>query len=128
LKRAGMPSWLAPVFPLAISETRIAAAEGANATAATPLRLALSRILARLEGMEGEGYRRLISYLRGLEAEAVRGEARALAEAMITLDETEAANAAGIDQPLSEAEAGMLDLEDGPAPLDLDAVAVGRAA
>jgi uncharacterized protein (DUF2336 family) len=130
LKRAGMPEWLAPVFPLALGETRIAAIEGVDAAASTPLRLALGRILARLEGIEGEGCRRLVSYLRGLEAEAVRGEARELAGAMIALDEAEAANAAATDRAslMAGGTPEMLDLEDRPAPVDLDAVAVARAA
>ena len=91
LKRAGIPSWLAPVFPVAIAELKAARKLAAGAAAATPLRVALTRILARLETEAGEGTRRLIVYLRALEAKAAREEARSIAEAMITLDEMDAA-------------------------------------
>jgi uncharacterized protein (DUF2336 family) len=149
LKRAGIPHWLAPVFPIALAEMRKAAIEGADATASTPLRLALRRILERIDGMEGEQSPRLIAYLRGLEAEAARGEARALAEAMITLDDAEQAGASRAARKSSAAQGhgpaferrgseisssdrlgsgsfGFAELE--TRPVDLDAVAVARAA
>ncbi len=119
LKRAGIPAWLAPLFPVALDEMRAAAVEGAEAAASTPLRLALSRILARLEGLEGEAHGRLFAYLRSLQAEAVRGEARELAEAMITLEHAEHAERLFPDE--------ARDSLDGAQPLapviDLDAVA-----
>jgi uncharacterized protein (DUF2336 family) len=91
LKRAGIPHWLAPVFPIAIAELKAARTLAMGATAATPLRVALRRILARLEAEAGEETRRLTVYLRALEEKAAREEARTLAEAMITLDEEGAA-------------------------------------
>ena len=91
LKRAGIPSWLAPVFPIALAELKAATALATGATGATPLRLALNRVVARLETEGREETRRLIAYLRSLEAKAAREEARSLAEAMMTLDEADGA-------------------------------------
>jgi hypothetical protein len=133
LKRAGIPHWLAPLFPLAIAETRAAAIEGAEAAASTPMRIALRRILARLDHLQGEDYARLSAYLRGLEADAIRAEARELAEAMITLDEVERETArmpagyavASAPEELTE-RAEHSDAH--RAPLDLEAIAVARAA
>ncbi len=87
LKRAGIPSWLAPVFPVALAELKAAKTLAAGAAGATSLRLALTRVVARLEAEGREETRRLIAYLRSLEAKAAREEARSIAEAMITLDE-----------------------------------------
>jgi len=142
LKRAGVAPWLAPAFPMALAEARRAAVEGADATASTPLLVALRRVLARLGSLEGAGHGRLAAYLRGLEAEAARADARALAEALITLDDAEAANWAGEGSSAAirgqrrtaacEGKASeSLDLaarEGRPAPYDLDAVAIARAA
>ena len=89
LKRAGIPSWLAPAFPVALAELRTAKTLAAGATAATPMRLALTRVLARLEAEGREETRRLIAYLRSLEAKAAREEARSIAEAMVSLEEDE---------------------------------------
>jgi hypothetical protein len=139
LKRAGIPNWLAPIFPMALTELRAAAIAAAGAAAATPLRVALRRILDRLgeesrnESAEETG--RLIAYLRTLEAETARDEARTLAEAMITLDQElrelalpELASAANADaRPELELEAYELEPFES-APVDLDAVAVARAA
>ena len=91
LKRAGIPSWLAPVFPVALAELKAAKTLAAGAAGATPLRLALARIVGRLEAEGREETRRLIAYLRSLEAKAAREEARSIAEAMITLDERDLA-------------------------------------
>jgi uncharacterized protein (DUF2336 family) len=138
LKRAGIPSWLAPLFPVAILEMRKAAAEGAQAAASTPLRLSLRRILVELEATEGEGHGRLAAYLRGMEAEAARAEARELAAAMITLDEAEReavhpmpeyAAIEAADETLSGFDAADLhESATSREPIDLDAVAVARAA
>ncbi len=91
LKRAGIPSWLAPVFPVALAELKAAKTLAAGAAGATPLRLALARVVGRLEAEGREETRRLIAYLRSLEAKAAREEARSIAEAMITLDERDLA-------------------------------------
>jgi len=139
LKRAGIPNWLAPVFPMALTELRAAAIAAAGAAAATPLRIALRRILDRLGKESGnesaEEAGRLIAYLRTLEAETARDEARSLAAAMITLDKElrelalpELASAANADAlPELELEAYELEPLESP-PAELDAVAVARAA
>ena len=89
LKRAGIPSWLAPVFPVALAELQAAKRLATGAAAATPLRLALTGVLARLEAEGREETRHLIAYLRSLEAKAAREEARSIAEAMVSLNEAE---------------------------------------
>jgi uncharacterized protein (DUF2336 family) len=131
LKRAGIPDWLAPLFPVALAELRLAAIASAGATAATPLRVALRRIVARLQGVPSEYTHRIVSYLRGVEVEAAREEAKALAEVMISLDEDEIAaeqrRLLELDHDLSEQEQ-VIEIEAEPAPIDLDVVAVARAA
>jgi uncharacterized protein (DUF2336 family) len=131
LKRASIPDWLAPLFPVALAELRRAAVVGAGATTATPLRVALRRIIARMQEQVGEDARRVVSYLRGIEVEAAREEARALAEVMISLDEDESVVEQGgsleYDPDAIEQEP-IIELEAEPAPVDLDVVAVARAA
>ncbi|SED30961.1 Uncharacterized conserved protein, DUF2336 family [Rhizobiales bacterium GAS188] len=132
LKRAGIPDWLAPVFPIALVELRAAAIAGAGATASTPLRVALRRILAQLAGRAERETGRLIAYLRTLEAETARGEARALAEAMIALDEealaTEPHDLALAANAVPKHELELQPLDTLPVAVDLDAIAVARAA
>jgi uncharacterized protein (DUF2336 family) len=153
LKRAGIPDWLAPVFPIALAELRAAAVTGAGATASTPLRVALRRILARLQGMQGREAGQLIAYLRGFEAETARHEAREVADAMITLDEEDMLAAerhsqdlepqdldaqhldphqiafeASIGEALRLEESELRALDATRGPVDIDAVAVARAA
>ncbi|SDR61557.1 Uncharacterized conserved protein, DUF2336 family [Rhizobiales bacterium GAS113] len=132
LKRAGIPDWLAPVFPIALAELRSAAITGAGATASTPLRVALRRILAQLAGRAERETGRLIAYLRTLEAETARGEARALAEAMIALDEealaTEPHDLALAANAVPKHELELQPLDTLPVAVDLDAIAVARAA
>ncbi len=120
LKRAGIPSWLAPVFPIALAEMKAAKTLAAGATAATPLRLALTHILARLEAEGREETRRLIAYLRSLEAKAAREEARSIAEAMITLDEAEMA----VKPPLPRLAANCASGNTSAGEVELEAVAV----
>lgn len=120
LSRAGIPSWLAPVFPVALAELKAVKTLAAGATAATPQRLALTRILARLEAEGRDDTRRLIAYLRSLEAKAAREEARSIAEAMITLDEAEMA----VEPPLPRLAANCESGNSAAVKLEIEAIAV----
>jgi uncharacterized protein (DUF2336 family) len=131
LKRASIPPWLAPVFPVALAELKAAKTLAAGATAATPLRFALRRILARLDASPGEETHRLIVYLRALDAKAAREEARTLADAMIELgdqgfapEERPALTTDGRTAPHLGPDEEVRDRM----PLSIDAVAVARAA
>jgi len=114
-----------------LAELRRAAVVCGGATPATPLRVALRRIIARMHEQRGEDARRVVSYLRGIEVEAAREEARALAEVMISLDEDESVveHAGSLEyDPEGTEQEPIIELEAEPVPVDLDVIAVARAA